>query len=471
MSKSESGKILTNFQFWFIDSLILSGLYILSFSLRYGFDHFVFNSTQYREIFLIMLLSHTLVAYSFDVYKHVFHRGYLKEFVAILKHLILLFLIITAYMFFSDSGKTISRIMMSILGVSSFMVLYIVHITVKKIHKSMVKSVAKINAILVTVPSMLEKVDEKYIAGLQDYNVVGIADFSDTLEIGSEFLGLKVVSNTKNTSEFIKTNWIDEIFIVMPRGSKVNMEFLNDCCDMGVTVNRKLPIIEEAGFPRHSVRKIGGEMFITSEIVNPDAVQMGIKRAMDIAISLIGLIFTGLLTLIFAPIIYIQSPGPIFFAQERVGKNGKKFKMYKFRSMYPDAEQRKAELMKDNKMDGLMFKIDNDPRITPIGRFLRKSSIDEFPQFINVLLGQMSIVGTRPPTVDEYEKYEYHHKARLAMKPGITGMWQVSGRSDITDFEKIVEMDRNYIENWNIGLDIKIMLKTVVAVFSAKGSE
>ena len=178
----------------------------------------------------------------------------------------------------------------------------------------------------------------------------------------------------------------------------------------------------------------------------------------------------------------MKSPGPIFFSQERVGKNGKRFKLYKFRSMYLDAEDRKAELMKDNKLgDAKMFKLDFDPRVigneilpdgtkkTGIGNFIRSTSLDEFPQFWNVLKGDMSIVGTRPPLIGEVSEYELHHRARLAIKPGITGMWQVSGRSDITDFEEVVELDKEYIENWNIGLDIKILLKTVMVVFKKEG--
>ena len=145
--------------------------------------------------------------------------------------------------------------------------------------------------------------------------------------------------------------------------------------------------------------------------------------------------------------------------------------MYKFRSMYMDAEERKAELMKDNKLgDGKMFKLDFDPRVignkilpdgthkTGIGDFIRRTSLDEFPQFFNVLRGDMSIIGTRPPLISETNLYELHHRARLAIKPGITGMWQVSGRSDITDFEEVVRLDKEYITNWNIGLDIKILL-------------
>ena len=135
-----------------------------------------------------------------------------------------------------------------------------------------------------------------------------------------------------------------------------------------------------------------------------------------------------------------------------------------------DAEERKKELMDQNKMDGLMFKMDDDPRVMPIGKFIRRVSIDELPQSINILKGEMSLVGTRPPTVDEYEQYELHHKSRLAAKPGLTGMWQVSGRSDITDFEEVVKLDTEYISNFSLGLYMKILFKTVKVVLIRKGS-
>ena len=135
-----------------------------------------------------------------------------------------------------------------------------------------------------------------------------------------------------------------------------------------------------------------------------------------------------------------------------------------------DAEERKKELMAQNQMDGLMFKMKDDPRITKVGKFIRKTSIDEFPQFFNVLKGDMSLVGTRPPTLDEFMQYEEHHKRRLSLKPGITGMWQVSGRSNITDFEDVVKLDRQYIAEWNFALDIKILFKTVLVVFKRDGA-
>ena len=204
------------------------------------------------------------------------------------------------------------------------------------------------------------------------------------------------------------------------------------------------------------------------------------KRVMDILGAIVGLVFCFFFVITIGPIIFISSPGPIFFSQVRIGKNGKRFKLYKFRSMYMDAEKKKKELMEKNEMQGLMFKMKDDPRIIGsgpdgtrhgIGWFIRKTSIDEFPQFWNVMKGDMSLVGTRPPTEDEWKQYEAHHRARLAVKPGITGLWQISGRSDIKDFEEVVALDLQYMKEWSIGRDIEILWKTVVAVLTMRGSE
>lgn len=204
---------------------------------------------------------------------------------------------------------------------------------------------------------------------------------------------------------------------------------------------------------------------------------------MDIVGGLVGCLFTLIIMIFVGPAIYIASPGPIFFSQERVGRNGRKFKMYKFRSMYMDAEERKNELMAQNKIgDGMMFKMDFDPRIignkvlpngkkkTGIGQFIRKTSLDEFPQFFNILVGDMSLVGTRPPTLDEWEKYEPHHRARMSFRPGLTGLWQVSGRSNITDFEEVVKLDTKYISEWSVKNDLRIIFKTVVSIMQSDGA-
>ena len=208
-----------------------------------------------------------------------------------------------------------------------------------------------------------------------------------------------------------------------------------------------------------------------------------IKRFADIVCSAIAIVLLSPFFIIISIAIKATSKGPVIFVHKRVGKNGKRFRMVKFRSMHLDAEERKQALQSQNRIsDGMMFKLDFDPRIigneilpdgstkTGIGDFIRRTSLDEFPQFWNVLKGDMSLVGTRPPTVDEWEKYELHHRARLATKPGITGMWQVSGRSQITDFEEVVKLDTQYIYNWSMGLDLRILLQTVKSVLGRDGA-
>ena len=230
-----------------------------------------------------------------------------------------------------------------------------------------------------------------------------------------------------------------------------------------------------AGYDVPSVETIHRPLTLDlSEVCHEDRVYWAVRRAQDILLSSLALVVLSPLLLVTYAAIWIDSPdaNPIF-TQQRVGRNGKLFKMYKFRSMYMDAEERKKELMAQNTMsDSKMFKMDFDPRVIGnkilsdgtkkkgIGQYIRDFSIDEFPQFFNVLKGDLSLVGTRPPLISEVEQYEMHHKSRLATKPGITGMWQVSGRSDITDFEEVVRLDTEYIENWSFGLDILILLKT-----------
>ena len=209
-----------------------------------------------------------------------------------------------------------------------------------------------------------------------------------------------------------------------------------------------------------------------SEVCHEDRVYWAVRRAQDILLSSLALVVLSPLMLIIMAAIYIDDPhaSPVF-SQPRVGRGGRGFKFYKFRSMRVDAEEIKKNLMAQNQMSGGMFKMDNDPRITKIGHFIRKTSLDELPQFWNVLKGDMSLVGTRPPTVDEYEKYTPEQKRRLSFKPGITGLWQVSGRSEITDFDEVVKLDVAYLDGWTIWRDIKILLKTIKVVVMKDGAK
>ena len=259
--------------------------------------------------------------------------------------------------------------------------------------------------------------------------------------------------------------------------------YIDKMLEMGITIHYSFSVLKENIGIQQETGKLGDLHVLTNSLRIVAIQDLALKRALDILGGLVGCLLTGIICIFIGPAIYIQSPGPIFFSQWRIGKNGKKFKMYKFRSMYMDAEERKKEYMAQNKIaDGLMFKMEDDPRIIGsekkdkngkpkgIGNFIRNTSLDEFPQFWNVLKGDMSLVGTRPPTVDEWERYDLHHRVRMSVKPGITGMWQVSGRSEITDFEEVVRLDTEYIRNWSWRLDIKILLKTVAVVLKHEGA-
>jgi len=314
----------------------------------------------------------------------------------------------------------------------------------------------------------------------QQINIKAICLLDTELE-AEDKQGYIVFGGEKNLIEYTCHEWVDEVLFLLPDGEKPSQDLLDTLSVMGVTVH--VPIMaKHVKGTKQTIGNIGDYTVLTSSISIVEMKHVIYKRVLDVVGGIVGCLLTLVLMIIIGPIIYIKSPGPIFFSQTRIGKNGRKFKIYKFRSMYMDAEERKKELMSQNKMNGLMFKLDYDPRIIGserkgkdgqpkgIGNFIRSTSIDEFPQFWNVLKGDMSLVGTRPPTMDEWEQYEPHHRARMAIKPGITGMWQVSGRSDITEFEEVVRLDKEYIEKWNLGLDIKILLMTVLKVLKNDGA-
>lgn len=229
--------------------------------------------------------------------------------------------------------------------------------------------------------------------------------------------------------------------------------------------------LSEMTLSRIHVASLGTFPMLTVHSVSLNNLQIYLKRGLDIIGALVGIILSSLIWIGASIAIKCDSPGPIFYYQNRVGMNGRIFKLYKFRSMYINADDMKKDLASQNEMSGdFMFKVKNDPRVTSVGKFLRKSSIDELPQFLNVLRGDMSLVGTRPPTVEEVSHYESYHRRRISIKPGITGMWQVSGRSKITDFDEVVRLDTKYIDQWSIWLDFKIMIKTVFVILGIRGA-
>lgn len=201
--------------------------------------------------------------------------------------------------------------------------------------------------------------------------------------------------------------------------------------------------------------------------IHPSVVSKA-KRILDIVGAIFGLMITGVITIPVAIAMQLDDPGSIFFSQVRCGFDGKPFKIWKFRSMIANAERQKHLVA--NQAKGHIFKNDNDPRVTKVGHFLRRTSLDEFPQFWNVLKGEMSLVGTRPPTVEEVARYEDRHFQRLKVKPGITGEWQVRGRSEVLDFEDIVRMDLDYQQKWSFFYDVNLIIRTISVVLARKGA-
>ena len=274
----------------------------------------------------------------------------------------------------------------------------------------------------------------------------------------------------ENLAEIIKGHTIDEVVFAINGHRGVDLlKQIDICKKMGVFI-RILPSLwctENRHFSFDICQRVP---FLTIGAHNFNATGLLYKRLLDITGGLVGTILLLLMFPFVAAAIKLDSPGSIIFKQLRVGQNGRKFNLYKFRSMYADAEQRFQDLQADNEMNGAIFKIKHDPRITKVGRWLRKTSLDEFPQFVNVLKGEMSLVGTRPPTCQEVALYNEEQLKRISFKPGLTGLWQVSGRNKITDFNKIVELDCLYLDHWRFLDDLKILARTVWVVLQRKGA-
>ncbi|MBU5305032.1 sugar transferase [Eubacterium callanderi] len=456
--------------FTLCDLIVLQIAFSLAYISRHGIDELPYSVPLYQQMAILLVLIDIFVVFFFESYKGIMRRGALVEFKCVVKHVTAVVVIDIIYLFLMQESEAFSRSVFLQLWAIGIVLVYAERSLLKKYLKKRNRKKSKLRSVIVVTSSQIVEKTLTTIKEHQygDFTLTGVA-LLDQNQIGEAIEDIPVIADNQTLLDYIKCHVVDEVFINLPKRIKLSDTLLNGCIDMGVTVHLKLYKFADM-LSNQSVENFAGYTVLSSCIKMATPRQLFLKRAMDIAGGLVGCVITLIATIFVAPMILIQSPGPVFFSQTRVGKNGRKFKIYKFRSMYTDAEERKKELMAQNKMNGLMFKMDNDPRIFPFGNFIRKTSIDELPQFWNVLKGDMSLVGTRPPTVDEYEQYELHHRKRLATKPGLTGMWQVSGRSDITDFEDVVALDTRYITEWNLGLDIKIIFKTIQVVFMGHGS-
>jgi exopolysaccharide biosynthesis polyprenyl glycosylphosphotransferase len=400
-------------------------------------------------------------------------RGFFEEFVTVVKINCLQAATLTAVMFVLQEGATYSRLFFFYFILLNIMITYLARqyykILLQTVYK---KSASSYKIMVISTSDQIEAELKRMKSEAKWKQQITYLTILDKDLIGQRLEDIPVKADMNNMFEVATKEVIDGVFIHIPnefsKGIKLE-EIILQFQNMGVAVNLS---INTFGLKvnEKSIEQLCGYHVLTfsSRLFNES--QLYLKRGMDLLGGFVGCILTILLAIFIAPAIWVESPGKIFFTQVRIGMNGRRFKIYKFRSMYPDAEKRVAELTNYNEMNGFMFKMEKDPRITKVGKFLRKTSLDEFPQFFNILKGDMSLVGTRPPTEPEFLKYEGRHKRRLALKSGLTGLWQVSGRSNISDFEDIVKMDLEYIDHWSFKLDIKILLKTIVVVFQGKGS-
>ena len=469
MYKKERRSWMKHLDFTVMDIFLLQAAFILSYAIRFEFT-WAYSVDIYRHLAFVIVLIQICIIFFTEPYKNILRRDKVQEFKAVVAQCTMAFLGVVLFMYATKQSVVYSRQLLFGFWGLAIVFSYVGHILLKMwVRKRLVDDKNRSVMLLVTTNDLVEQCIINFEHTLyRNYVIKGIV-ITDKPRQGDVIRQVPVVANADNFMEYIRTNVVDEVFI---NGNDISSsEALSDqLLEMGVTVHFKLAH-ESKLMPNKVVEKCGPYLVLTSSMCIATPRQLFIKRCMDIIGSIVGLIITGIAFVIFAPVIKKQSPGPIFFSQTRIGKNGRQFKIYKFRSMYTDAEERKKELMEQNKMQGLMFKMDDDPRIFPIGKFMRKYSIDELPQFWNVLRGDMSLVGTRPPTLDEFEQYEAHHRARLGNKPGLTGMWQVSGRSKITDFEEVVSLDTAYISNWNLAMDVRILFKTVKVVLLGRGAE
>lgn len=444
----------------------------LAFWLRYGifygrFEHgdqiwlLVFAVALYGLMFVLMDFSH-----------HFFRRGMFDELVSVVKSEVIFSAVLILALFVMHRSADLSRLVFGYQIVINTVVMYAARVIFKQYMVKVYRNSRHSNRLLVVTSSDQA---ENVLENLKEYNewnrtIAGLV-LTDAAQV-SEINEIPVVAHSEDFLNYVIRNDVDEVFIIDDKMMRTPLmdEWVRELEQMGIIVDVNIDAFDLSISGKKTLNRVGKYAVVSFARNLFSTRQMIAKRALDIVGSLVGMVILGIATIFVAPAIKLDSPGPVFFGQTRVGKNGRKFTFYKFRSMYKDAEARKKELMASNEVKGLMFKMEDDPRITKVGKFIRKTSIDELPQFWNVLRGDMSLVGTRPPTVDEFEHYEAKHKCRLSMTPGLTGLWQISGRSDIKDFDEVVRLDMQYIDNWSILKDIKILILTVKVVLTGRGS-
>lgn len=470
-SINQKQRLIQNYTILAVECFCIILSFILGVLTRGAEESFYNFSKSYIAIIAYILFFHLLSYYLFDWNVNIFKRGYYVELVAVCKYNLVLIFFLSFFLYISKLANDFSRLMFGYFFCYNILLTYLGHLLLKKYFISIYRTSSSSNKMfLITTSAYAEEITRKLSDTTEwSFEITGIA-LMDQETAGSCIQTIPIIAGVSDLFEQFKTKVVDEVFIHLPDYSKEGIEeLIINFESMGITVHVNIDYFNNV-IAHKTTEIFAGFTVLSYEASTFDYRRLLVKRIMDIIGAIVGLAVTVILMPFIALAIKLDSKGPVLFAQKRVGKNGRYFKLYKFRSMYTDAEVRKKELMAQNEMEGPMFKVEHDPRITKVGAFLRKTSMDELPQFYNILIGNMSLVGTRPPTVDEFNQYDLYYRRRLSIKPGLTGLWQVSGRSDITDFKEVVKLDLEYIDNWSLTSDIRILLMTLWVVIMKKGA-
>lgn len=468
---SENGATIRKAALWLNDIVCVLMSYVLALLARFGFGFWRLGEFGFSSSVALSLISLvTVVNYLVTLNRGFMRRGPLEEIrvVVVFNLVLLLGLLIAA--FGLRITPMISRAVIALFIVLDIIVMFASRLLVKYVARC-VYGMGLGQEMVVVVMARGREVGVLAALDLPSIFKIDGVLFVDEDEIAGSIHGNSFACSSSALADALVPYRVDSVYFAAEEIDRSSLSsMVEGLHDGGVDcyLSLQLPVDVKGGSTLSAFGGMPSLAFVRKERKPYEVI---VKRSFDIFASLFGLLATVLIGIVLVPLIRIESPGPAIFSQIRVGRNGRQFKFYKFRSMYQDAESRKASLMERNRIDGLMFKADHDPRITRVGQFIRKTSLDEFPQFWNVLIGDMSLVGTRPPTMDEFVRYTGWYKRRLSIKPGVTGLWQVSGRSSITNFEDVVRLDLEYIDNWSLGLDAKILFKTVGTVLRGDGAE
>ena len=426
----------------------------------------------YSHLFLIPLLLALLISFLsyFGAYKKPYHTSLADYLWSIFLGLTLTIGVILSLLFFLKI-QYISRFVILVFAAGDLLILFIIRIFfVKHFHRSIKSEKNSLRLIIIgtgeRARELAKQLKKKSLWGL---DIIGYLDPATT-SVGGDVDGVPIIGTVENFSECLKKNVVDEVIIAIPRSLLQDAEPIAHACEEEGIKLRFMADVFSVQVARVSLTTVGNIPLLTMEAIALDNNKLFIKRIFDFIITSLSMPIILPIMAIVAIAIKLESPGPIFFIQERVGLRKHLFPMFKFRSMYMDAEEKLKEIEHLNEAKGPIFKMSNDPRVTRFGKFMRKTSIDELPQLFNVLSGEMSLVGPRPMSIRDVGLFTKGiQRKRFSVKPGITCIWQISGRSNLP-FSEWLRLDLEYIDNWSLTLDLKILLKTIPAVLKSKGA-